>query len=109
VPLGLSGVSDVHQGWNVILAGRVSCFLVGPKQGGIIPGRNLVDVISAVTLLSRAGDSLKTLQDRIDIFFHHLKLVGYRDAIAIIVDTDNCRGMENANGIDRFPEVTFSG
>lgn len=77
MPLGLGGVGDMHQGGNVVLAGCVGCFLVGLQQRRVIPGLNLVEVVTAVALLSGARHTLKTLQNGGDIFFHHLELIGY--------------------------------
>ncbi len=104
MPQGLGGFSDVHQGRNVILAGGFSGLSVHLNQFFIIPGGDRIKIITTIALFRGAGYALESLKDGINIFFYHLKLVGHRNAVAVIINGDHSRRVQHADGVHSLPE-----
>src|SRR6266536_3488526 len=102
--LWLGYFSDVHKRGNVILAGNLGRVKIGFEQRGIIPTANLIKFIATFALFFETRVTLKSLQNGVDTFLDHLELVGDGNAIAIIIDGNDCRRLQYTNGIDRFPE-----
>ncbi|MPM36564.1 hypothetical protein SDC9_83163 [bioreactor metagenome] len=105
----LRGLGDVYQGGDVVFPGIFRGSLVDLDQLLVIPGMDRIKVVALVAFFCRAGFTLEPLQNGVNILFYHLKLVGNRDAIAVIVNGDDRWCMQNANGIDCLPEKTFRG
>ena len=49
------------------------------------------------------------MQDRAYVLLNHLELVGNRDAIAVIEDGYDGRGVQDADGVESLPEHSFGG
>ena len=106
--LRLCDFYDMHQLWDVILACDLGGIGISFEQPGIIPAAHLIQVITPFTIVLETGITLKSLQNGMDVFLHHLELVGDRDAIAIVIDRDDGGRLQNADGIERLPEHPFS-
>ena len=53
--------------------------------------------------------ALEAFEQGADIFLDHLKLIGDRNAIAVIINGDDGGRFQHADGVDRFPKQTFCG
>ena len=99
----------MHQRGDVIFARDLGGAEIGFDKRGIIPGMDGVMIVSVLNFFKRrVGIALKAFKQCADIFLDHLKLIGNGNAIAVIIDRDDGRCFEHADGVDRFPKETFS-
>ena len=85
---------------HVLLARNLGCICIGLEQGRVVPAAYLMEIIAASTIFLAGRITLKSLQDRVDVFLDHLELVGDGNAIAVIIDGDDSRRPKNADRID---------
>ena len=102
--LRLGHLIDMHKRRNMKLACDLRCVLIGFEQDRIIPAAYLEELVAALAFRLGARLALEALQNFVDVLLNHLELVRDRNSIAIVIDSNDCRRLEHANGIDRFPE-----
>ena len=101
---GLCQFRHVQYGRRVIEPDQIRSFEIRRTQFRIVPPSHDVKINARAA----AGTMTETFQDSGDVAFGHLKRVGNRDTESVIPDREQHRRLQHANGIDRFPEKTFS-